>query len=67
MDESGTDGADCNRKVASGRRVVGVIRALVNVRDLQLEDERDRIAKREHVGECAGRPRKRCYDTVEHC
>ena len=37
MDESGTDGAECNRKVASGRRVAGAIRSLVNARDLQLE------------------------------
>ena len=37
MDESGTNGAECNRKVASGRRVAGAIRSLVNARDLQLE------------------------------
>ena len=37
MEESGTDGAEWNRKVASGRRVAGVIRSLVNARDLQLE------------------------------
>ena len=36
-DESGTDGAECSRKVASGRRVVGTIRSLVNARDLRLE------------------------------
>ena len=36
-DESGTDGAECSRKVASGRRVAGPIRSLVNTRDLQLE------------------------------
>ena len=30
LDESGTDGAECNKKVASGRRVAGA-------RDLQLE------------------------------
>ena len=35
--EPGTDGVECNRKVVSGRRVAGVIRSLVNVRDLQLE------------------------------
>ena len=34
LDESGTDGAECNRKVASGRRVAGEIRYLVNARDL---------------------------------
>ena len=27
----------CSRKLASGRRVAGAIRSLVNVRDLQLE------------------------------
>ena len=37
MDESGTDGAECSKKVASGRRVAGAIRSLVNTRDLQLE------------------------------
>ena len=31
LDESGTDGAECSRKVA------GAIRSLVNGRDLQLE------------------------------
>ena len=30
LDKSGTDGAECSRKVASGRGVVGVIRFLVN-------------------------------------
>ena len=37
LDESGTDGAECSRKVTSGRRVAGVIRSLVNGRDLQPE------------------------------
>ena len=37
MDESGTDGAECSRKVASGRRVAGAIRSLVNARNFQLE------------------------------
>ena len=37
MDVSGTYEADCSRKVASGRRVAGVIRSLVNDRSLQLE------------------------------
>ena len=37
MDESGTDWAECNRKVVSVRRVVGAIRSLGSVRDLQLE------------------------------
>ena len=37
MDQSGTDGAECSRKVVSGRRVAGAIRSLVNARDLQLD------------------------------
>ena len=37
MDESGTDGAKCSRKAASGRRVAGYIRSLVNAKDLQRE------------------------------
>ena len=37
MDESGTDGEECSRKVASGRRVAGGVRSIVNARDLQLE------------------------------
>ena len=37
MDESGTDGTECNRKVASERKVAGAIRSLVNARDLLLE------------------------------
>ena len=37
LDESGTDGAECSRKVTNGRRVAGAIRSLVNARDLQLE------------------------------
>ena len=37
LDEAGTEGAKCGRKVASGRRVTGAIRSLVNARDLQIE------------------------------
>ena len=37
LDESGTDGAECSRKIASGRKVAGAIRSLVNARSLQLE------------------------------
>ena len=37
LDESGTDGTERSRKVASGRRVPGETRFLVNARDLQLE------------------------------
>ena len=37
LDESGTYGAECNRKVASGSRVAGAIKSQVNARDLQLE------------------------------
>ena len=33
----GTDGAECSRKVAIGRRVAGDIRSLVNARDLEIE------------------------------
>ena len=37
MDESGTDGAECSRKLLSGRKVAGAVKSLVNARDLQLE------------------------------
>ena len=37
LDESGTYGAKCSRKVVSGRRAAGAIRSLVNAMDLQLE------------------------------
>ena len=37
LDEPGTNGAECSRKVARGRRVAGAIRSLVNARDLQFE------------------------------
>ena len=37
LDESGRDGAECSRKLASGRTVAGAIRSLVNARELQLE------------------------------
>ena len=37
LDESGTDGAECMRREASGRRVTGATKSLVNARDLQLE------------------------------
>ena len=37
LDKSGTDEAECSRKVAIGRRVAGVIRSLANPRNLQLE------------------------------
>ena len=37
LNESSTDGAECSRKVASGRRVAGAVRSLVKARDLQLE------------------------------
>ena len=36
LDESGTDGAECSRKVESGR-VAGGIMSLISGRDLQLE------------------------------
>ena len=34
---SSTDEAECSRKVASGRKVAGAIRSLVNARSLHLE------------------------------
>ena len=34
---SGTDEAECSRKVVSGRRIAGAIRSLVNTRGLQFE------------------------------
>ena len=37
LDESGTDGAECSRKVASGRRVAGAMKSVDNAKDLQLE------------------------------
>ena len=37
LDKSGTDEAECSRKVVSGRRVAGAIRCLVNGRSLGLE------------------------------
>ena len=37
LGESGTNGAECSRRVTSGSRVAGVIRSLVNGKDLQLE------------------------------
>ena len=37
LDESGTDGSECSRKLASGRRVAGAIRFIINARDMQLE------------------------------
>ena len=37
MGESNTKEATCSRKMASGRRVAGKIRSLVNGRGLQLE------------------------------
>ena len=37
LDESGTDGVECSRKMARGMRVAGAIRFLVKDRDLQLE------------------------------
>ena len=37
LDVSGTDGTECSRKVASGRRFAFAIRSLVNTRNSQLE------------------------------
>ena len=40
LNESGTDGAESSRKVASKMTVAGAIRSLVNARGLQLECSR---------------------------
>ena len=37
INKSGTDDAECRRKVASGRKVADAIKAPVNVRGVQLE------------------------------
>ena len=37
LDESGTYEAERRREVASGRRVAGTIRSLINAKNLQLE------------------------------
>ena len=37
LDERGTDDAECGRKVASGRRVAGAIKSLVNTKGLSME------------------------------
>ena len=37
LEESGTDGAECSRKIASWRRVAGAIRSLVNPMYFQLD------------------------------
>ena len=37
LDKSGTDGAECSRRVASASSAASVIKSLVNVSDLQLE------------------------------
>ena len=34
LNESGTDEAECSRKVVSGRSIAGAIRSLVNARSL---------------------------------
>ena len=36
LNESGTDGAECSRNVASEKKISGAIRSLVNARGLQL-------------------------------
>ena len=40
LDEAGTDGAECSRKVASGRRVADALRSLINDRDFKFESAR---------------------------
>ena len=34
LDELGSDGAECSRKLVSERRVAGAVESLVNARDL---------------------------------
>ena len=51
LDESGTNKAECRRKVESRRRVAGAIKLLVNARDLQLECARSE----EHTSELQSR------------
>ena len=38
LDESGTDVAKCRNNMTNGMKVVGAIRSLVNIRDLQFEE-----------------------------
>ena len=37
LNESGTDEAECSKKISSGRRVAGAIKTPVNARSLQPE------------------------------
>ena len=37
LDESGTDGAECSRKVVSGKRIAGAIISLVHASELHLD------------------------------
>ena len=37
LDESSTDGAECSKKVVSGKRVAGAIRSLANGKGLHLK------------------------------
>ena len=40
LDKSSSDRTECCRKVATGRKVLGVIRSLLNARSLKLECSR---------------------------
>ena len=42
LDKSGTDEAECSRKVESGKRIAGAIKSLVNARNLQFECARNK-------------------------
>ena len=37
MDDTGTDGAECRRKVANGKWVAGAIKSLFNAREFQID------------------------------
>ena len=54
LGELGTDEAEFRRKVASGRRVGGAIRSLVNTRGLQLEYARIRAVQMDNLRRLLG-------------
>ena len=49
MQVSGTDGVECSRKVAIGRRVASAIKSLVNARDCSL-NVLEYVWKRQYYG-----------------
>ena len=68
LDESGTDGGECGRKLVSGRKVAHAVKSLVNARDLQLECAR--VLHETYlvpvlmygVRQCYGKRRRKCYN-----